>query len=334
MARPALHCAMRALGIGPDDEVIVPTITFAASANAVVYQGGTPIFADVDDQTLLLDINSVEEHLSQRTKAIVAVDYAGHPCDYERLRQVAAAHNLPLVVDACHALGGSYRGQPVGSLGDLNVFSFHPVKHMTTGEGGMVTTDNEDFACAVRQFRNHGISRDHHQRHRECSWEYSICELGYNYRISDIQCALGLSQLRRLPDFLAARRRIARSYDEAFAADPIIHPLDTAQDVEHAYHLYVVRIRPQANGVTRRSVFEFMRAEGIGVNVHYIPVHLQPYYQKNHGTRPGMCATAERAYEEILSLPIFPQMTEDEVKRVIERLRAATQAAAPMRKSA
>jgi len=205
----ALHAAMFALDIKPGDEVIVPPMTFAASANCVVYQGGTPVFADVEAETLVIDPAKAEEKITSRTKAIVAVDYAGQPCDYDRLRAVADKHGLALIDDACHAVGGCYKGRPVGSLADLNTFSFHPVKHFTTGEGGMITGNDSRLAQRMRTFRNHGITTDHRQRAEAGGFSYEMVELGFNYRLTDFQCALGLSQLRKVPAFVQRRQEIA-----------------------------------------------------------------------------------------------------------------------------
>jgi perosamine synthetase len=317
----ALHAAMHAIGIGPGDEVIVPPMTFAASANCVVFQGGTPVFADVDPDTLLLDPAQVEAKITPRTKAIIAVDYTGQPCDYDALRTTADQHGLALIADACHALGGSYKGRPVGSLADLSVFSFHPVKHITTGEGGMITTDDPELARRMRVFRNHGITTDHRQREAKGSWFYEMVDLGYNYRLTDLQCALGMSQLRKLPGWVARRQEIARRYDTAFAEMPVVQPLGVRDDVSHAYHLYVIRLDLTQLRVTRAEVFAALRAEGIGVNVHYIPVHLHPFYRERFGTRPGLCPVAEEAYERLLSLPVFPKMNNADVEDVILAVR-------------
>lgn len=315
----ALHAAMFALGIGPGDEVIVPALTFVASANCVVYQGGTPAFADVEPDTLLIDAGKVEAKITSKTRAIVAVDYAGQPCDYGALATIASRHGLPLVVDACHSLGGAYRGRPVGSLGLLNVFSFHPVKPITTAEGGAVVTNDGALAQRLRLFRNHGISTDHRQREQAGSWHYEMTELGYNYRLSDLQCALGISQLARLPGWVARRQEIAHRYSAAFAELPGVTRLAVRPDVRHAYHLYVIKLDPDV--IERGQAFKALRAEGIGVNVHYMPVHLHPFYQRRFGTRPGMCPVAEATYEQILSLPIFPRMADGDVERVLEAVR-------------
>ncbi len=313
----ALHAAMQALAIGPEDEVVVPALTFTATANCVVYQGGRPIFADVDADTLLIDPTLLGRLITPRTRAILAVDYAGQPCNYDALHEIARRHGLALVSDACHSLGGECRGRRVGSLADLSTFSLHPAKAITTGEGGMVTTDDPGLARRMREFRQHGISLDRPPADGANPWFYEQVELGYNYRLNDFQAALGLSQLGRLPAFIARRRAIARRYDAAFAGLVAAQPLAVRDDVEHAYHLYVLRLDPLRLTVDRAMIFRALRAEGLGVQVHYIPVHLHPYYQQQFGTRPGLCPTAEAAYEQIVSLPIFPAMTDADAGDVI-----------------
>lgn len=313
----ALHTAMYAIGIGPGDEVIVPSITFAATANCVVYQGGTPIFADVDPDTLLLDTTQVEEKITPKTKAIIAVDYAGHPCDYESLRTITDQYGLILVDDACHALGGSYKNKPVGILADLNTFSFHPVKHITTGEGGMITTDDPKLARRMRIFRNHGIVTSNQQRLQRGSEFYEMVDLGYNYRLTDLQCALGISQLTKLSEWVRRRQEIAQQYDLNLADVTAVNPLLVRNNVCHAYHLYVVRIDTGQLNATRDQIFTALCAEGIGVRVHYIPVHLHPFYRQRFGTAPGMCPVAEAAYEQIITLPNFPQMNNHDLNDVI-----------------
>ncbi len=316
----ALHTAMHAIGIGPGDEVIDPPMTFAATANAVLYQGGVPVFADVEADTLLLDPMAVERKITPRTRAIVAVDYAGQPCDYDTLRSLADRHGLKLVADACHSLGGSWRGRLCGTQADLSCFSFHPVKPITTGEGGMIVTDDDELARRLRIFRNHGITTDHRQRAEKGGWHYEMVELGYNYRLTDIQCALGLSQLHRLNVFTNRRQQLATVYGQAFAGDQRIRPLTTRLDARHSYHLYVVRVR------RRDQVFFRLREEGIGANVHYIPVHLHPFYRQRFGTGEGLCPVAEAAYGEILSLPIYPDLTEVDQLRIVEAIRRAVEA--------
>lgn len=317
----ALHAAMYAAGVFPGDEVIVPAMTFVASVNAVVFQGGTPVFADVDPHTLLIEPTAVEARITPRTKAIVAVDYTGQPCDYDVLRAIGDRHGLILIADACHAFGAEYKGKRVGVLADLTVFSFHPVKHITTGEGGMTVTENPEFATKMRRFRNHGINIDSRQRSELGTWCYEMVDLGYNYRLSDFQCALGISQLRKLPSWIARRREIAGRYDPAFAAIPGVKPLRTVPEAKHAYHLYVIRLDLDRLRADRATVFAALRREGLEVNVHYMPVHLHPFYRERFGTRPGLCPVAEAAYESILSLPIFPAMTDQDVERVIAAVR-------------
>lgn len=309
----ALHAAMHAIGVGPGDEVIVPPMTFAATANCVLYQGGRPIFADVEAGTLLIDPAAVEAAITPRTKAVIGVDYAGQPCDWDALRAIADRHGLALVADACHSLGGEYKGRKVGTLADITVFSFHPVKHITTGEGGMCMTDDPGLCERMRVFRNHGITTTAHQREKSGGWFYEMTELGYNYRITDIQCALGLSQLRKLSGWVRKRNELATHYDSLLASTPA-KPLEKAAERLHAYHLYCVR-HP-----ARDEAFVRMRKEGIGANVHYVPVHLHPFYTTTQKTFSGLCPVAEQAYTEILSLPLWPGMTSSDCERVCDLL--------------
>ncbi len=312
----ALHAAASALGLGRGDEAIVPCLTFAASANCFLYQGARPIFADVDPDTLLLDPESVESLITPRTKAILAVDFAGQPCDYPRLRRIAQGKGIALIADSCHALGARLQGRPVGGLADISTFSLHPVKHVTAGEGGAASTDSPQLAQAMRRFRNHGIGSDHRQRLG--SWVYAVEELGFNYRLTDFQSALARRQLSELPRWLRRRREIASRYDHAFEQLESVLPLQRREGVEHAYHLYVIRLVPERLAADRKRIFEALRAEGIGVNVHYIPVHLHPYYRDALGTAPGQCPRGEQAYESILTLPLYPAMSESDVDDVIE----------------
>lgn len=311
----ALQLAVLAAGVGPGDEVIVPAITFVATANAVVMAGAKPVFADIDPETLLIDPADVSRRMTKRCRAVIAVDYAGQPCDYERLRLLARDEGLTLIADAAHALGARFKGSPVGALADLTILSFHPVKQITTGEGGMVLTDDASFAERVRRMANHGVDRDFIARKAEGTFEYDMVELGFNHRITDLQCALGLSQLSRIDQFLERRRDIAKRYDQAFAHSERVRPLECRLETEHAYHLYVVRLEGQG---LRQRLFKELSARGIQANVHYRPVYLHSFYRERFGTAPGLCPNAESSYERILSLPMFFGLTDEEQSRVID----------------
>ncbi len=311
----ALHAAMRALQVGAGDEVIVPAITFAASANAAIYEGATPVFADVDADTLLIDPARVAALVTPRTKAIVAVDYAGQPADYDALQAIVKGTDIKIVADACHAPGATYKGRMVGTLADISCFSFHPVKHLTTCEGGMTLTADAALAAHMRRFRNHGIDSDHRKRESEGTFAYDMVELGYNYRLPDVQCALGLAQLDRLPQWVARRRDVAAWYAEALADVPHVAPLRVHADRTHAYHLYVVRLDLTRLRIGRAQAFAHLRSRGIGANVHYAPVYLHSFYRAR-GYEPGLCPAAEAVYEQILTLPMFPAMGRADVARV------------------
>jgi len=316
----ALHAAMRAIGVGQGDEVIVPAMTFAASANAAVYEGATPVFADVEADTLLIDPAGIEQLITPRTRAIVAVDYGGQPADYDALYAIAKGRDIAVVADACHAPGAAYKGRMTGTLADISCFSFHPVKHLTTCEGGMTLTDNRQFAAHMRRFRNHGIDSDHRKRDAEGTFAYDMVELGYNYRLPDVQCALGLAQLERLPQWLARRRAVAAWYAEALTGIDFVRPLRVHADRTNAYHLYVVRLELSQLRVDRSRAFQRLREKGVGANVHYAPVYLHSFYRER-GYRAGQCHVAERAYKEILTLPMFPAMSQGDVARVADALR-------------
>jgi perosamine synthetase len=317
----ALHAAAFAVGLQPGDEAITTPLTFVATANCVLYQGATPVFADVSADTLHIDPAEVASRIGNCTKAILPVDYAGHPAELEAMMRLAEAHGLVVIEDACHALGAEYRGRRVGSIAHMTVFSFHPVKHLTTGEGGMVTTDKASFAETLRRFRNHGISSEARERQNTDRWHYEMVLLGCNYRLTDIACALGLSQLRRLEPNLARRRQIAARYTAAFGQLPEIIPPGVRPDTNPAWHLYPIRLDPARISAKREQVFRALRAENIGVNVHYIPVHLHPYYRDRFGYRGGEFRGAEKAYEHLISLPMFHEMTEKDVEDVIQAVR-------------
>jgi perosamine synthetase len=321
----ALHGAAFAAGLGPGDEAITTPMTFCATANCILYQGATPVFADVSPDTLNLDPKEVSKRVSTRTKAIFAVDYAGHPAALDELGQLAKAQapqgQSPLLIeDACHALGAGYQGKRVGGIADMTVFSFHPVKHLTTGEGGMVATNDARLAETLRRFRNHGISSEARQRQEAGQWFYEMVLLGFNYRLTDIACALGLSQLEKLDANLARRRAIAAQYAEAFRDFSAIVVPAVREDVNPAWHLYPIRLNLGTLSAGRGEIFRALRAENIGVNVHYIPVHQHPYYRERSKSKESY-PVAEDAYERLISLPMFHSMTVQDVEDVIHALR-------------
>jgi perosamine synthetase len=327
----ALHGAAFAAGLKPGDEAITTPLTFAATANCVLYQGARPVFADVSADTLNLDPDKVSERITPNTRTVLPVDYAGHPADLDAILALADRHGLTVIEDACHALGAEHlnrenRVRRSGSMAHMTVFSFHPVKHLATGEGGMVTTDRADFAESLHRFRNHGISSDARQRNAAGQWHYEMVLLGFNYRLTDIACALGISQLKKLEANLARRREIAARYTASFRdVDGVITPSVRA-NVKPAWHLYPIRVNPGRLTADRAQIFRALRAENIGVNVHYIPVHLHPYYRERFGYQGGEYPVAEAAYEQLISLPMFHGMEEQDVEDVIEAVKKVMQA--------
>jgi perosamine synthetase len=317
----ALHAAAFAAGLKSGDEAITTPLTFAATANCVLYCGATPVFADVSADTINIDPDQIVTKITPKTRAILPVDYAGHAPDLNAILEIARQRGLIVIEDACHALGAEYGGTRVGSIADMTVFSFHPVKHVTTGEGGMVTTNEAKLAETLRRFRNHGISTDARQRHKAGQWYYEMVLLGFNYRLPDITCALGLEQLTRLDANLARRREIAGVYTKAFREIPGVVPPVVRPDVNPAWHLYPIRLDLQKLRADRGQIFRALRAENIGVNVHYIPVHTHPYYREQFGYKGGEFPVAEDAYARLLSLPMFHAMTERDVADVIQAVR-------------
>lgn len=314
----ALHGAVFAAGIQPGDEVITTPLTFVASSNCVLYQGGKPIFADVHSDTYTIDPEEIVKNITPRTKAIIPVDYTGQPASLEAILSVARTHGLVVIEDAAHALGATYKGQRIGSISDMTMFSFHPVKHITTGEGGVITTNDKAYYERLLLFRSHGITRDEAQLTQyDGPWYYEMHALGYNYRLTDVQAALGLSQLKKLESFIERRKQIVSLYNHAFRErDDLILPTQRPHG-ESSWHLYVLRLRLERLTATRREIFEALLKENIGVNVHYIPVYYHPYYQKLGYTK-GLCPRAEAIYESIITLPLFPQMNDEDVQDVIE----------------
>lgn len=312
----ALHVACLAAGIGAGDEVITTPITFAASANCVLYCGATPVFADIDPVTYNIDPAEIEKHITPRTKAIIPVHYTGQPCDMDAITAIAKKHHLLVIEDGAHALGAVYNGRKIGSISDMTCFSFHPVKPVTTGEGGMIVTDREDLYQLLQLFRSHGITRDAELLTEDQGpWYYQQQYLGYNYRITDISCALGTSQMDKLDHFIERRQEIARRYDAAFAGVSGIRIPMQQEGCRSGWHLYMIQTMHR----DRREVFEALRAAGIGVNVHYIPVYQHPYYQQ-HGYAEVHCQHAEAFYSRAISLPIFPGLTEEQQDYVIDKV--------------
>lgn len=316
----ALHAAYAAAGVRAGDEVVTTPLTFAATANAALYLGATPVFADVQSDTGNIDPAAVRRAVTPRTRVIAPVDFAGHPAEMDEIVGIARECGARVVEDAAHSVGARYRGRPVGSVADMTTFSFHPVKHVTTAEGGAVTTDDEALYEHLREFRAHGITRDPAKlRRADGPWYHEMQSLGYMYRLSDVQCALGTSQLTKLDRFVARRREIVARYNAAFAGDPrFILPAQRG-DVDAAWHLYVLRL---ADASLRRPLFEYLHREGIGVQVHYLPVYRHPYYE-DLGYPAGLCPVAEDYYARCMSLPLFPELTDDEVDRVVATVREA-----------
>lgn len=317
----ALHGACFAAGIRDSDEVITTPMTFAASANCVLYQGGKVVFADINPETYNIDAEDIEKKITNKTKAIIPVDFTGQPVELDKIIEIAKKHNLIVIEDAAHALGAIYRDKKVGSISDMTMFSFHPVKHITSGEGGMIVTNNKEYYKKLLQFRSHGITRDADKLHENHGlWYYEMQFLGYNYRMTDIQAALGSSQLNKLDMFVEKRRQIVAHYNEAFQSVTQVTIPFQEQNGKSSWHLYIIRLHLDELRVGRKEIFEALQKQNIGVNVHYIPVHLQPYYQQL-GYSKGSLPNAERLYEEIITLPLFPAMTEQDIKDVIQTVK-------------
>lgn len=317
----ALHGACFGAGIGEGDEVITSPITFAASANCVLYQGGTVVFADIEQQTYNIDPLEIEKKITPNTKAIIPVHFTGQPAQLDVIHRIAQEHNLIVIEDAAHALGATYKGEKIGKLSDMTMFSFHPVKHITTGEGGIITTNSKEYYEKLMQFRSHGITRNPElliENHGP--WYYDMQFLGYNYRMTDIQAALGCSQLDKLDGFVKRRKEIVAAYNAAFSdllevQTPYQHP-----DTDSSWHLYILKLELDTLAVSRKEVFEELHKLNIGVNVHYIPVHTLSYYQEL-GYKKGSLPKSEQLYEEIISLPLFPLMQEQDIQDVIDAVK-------------
>ena len=312
----ALHLSLEAIGLEPGDEVLLPTTTFTATAEVVTYLRGRPVFVDIDPLTMNISPGDAKRRISPRTRAMIPVHFAGLPCDMDSLRDLAQAHQLHVVEDAAHALPSAYRGRRIGALSELTAFSFYATKTLTTGEGGMITTDDESHVKRMQVMRLHGISRDAWNRSGS-SWDYEVREAGYKYNLTDLQSAIGMAQLAKCDEMNEARRRIAERYSDAFASLPALEVPEILPDRQSSWHLYVLRLRLEQLSIDRKRFIEELAARGVNASVHFIPLHLQPYYQERFGYRPGDFPNAEHEYERCVSLPIYPGMSDDEIRYVI-----------------
>lgn len=318
----ALHLAAMTAGIGEGDEVIVSSITFAASSNCVLYCGGKPVFADIKPDTYNIDPASVRKLITPKTKAIVAVDFTGQAAELNELRDICKEHNLILIEDAAHSIGTNYAGQPVGSIADLTTFSFHPVKTVTAGEGGAILTNNEAYYRRLMRLRTHGITRNQEEmvHPTDAFWYNEQVELGYNYRITDFQAALLLSQLKKLPAFIARRKEIVAKYNEEFCKMPELFVQREIPESDTSRHLYILRPKYELLNCDRRQFFDALYAENVCPQVHYLPVYWHSYYEKL-GYEKGLCPNAERFYNESMSIPLYYGLTEEEVQDTIRAVK-------------
>jgi dTDP-4-amino-4,6-dideoxygalactose transaminase/lipopolysaccharide/colanic/teichoic acid biosynthesis glycosyltransferase len=317
----ALHVALEAAGIGPGDEVIVPTLTFAATAEAVLYRGARPVLVDCESDTFNIDPLQVESAITPRTRAIIPVHFGGHPCEMDQLQTLARRHQLVVIEDAAHALSARYRGRAVGTLGDITCFSFYATKNITTGEGGMATTENDEWADRMRIMRLHGISKDAWKRYSaEGTWRYEIIAPGFKYNLTDMQASLGLSQLAKCNKMWGRRSELAQRYTDALSMLEAFEVPSVRHEIQHAWHLYVIQICPGVLHIHRDQIIEELKTRGIGTSVHFIPLHTHPYYRDTWGYRNGDFPIAEDYFDRCISLPLYPAMTDEDQERVIDAL--------------
>lgn len=316
----ALHCACLAAGIKENDEVITTPMTFVATSNVILYCGAKPVFVDINPTTFDIDETLIEKQITSKTKAIIPVHFAGQPCEMDKIRKIAKKHNLIIIEDAAHALGGKYKGLKIGTIGDMTTFSFHPVKHITTGEGGMITTNSEELYKKLLVYRNHGITRNENDfvNGKEGNWYYEQIELGYNYRLTDFQSALGIVQLDKMNYSLSRRNEIVEMYKNGLENVKEIEIPKVSKNGKSAWHLYIIKIIDKS--IDRKIVFDELRKRNIGVNVHYIPVYWNPYYEKL-GYKKGICPNAEKVYKQIITLPVHPKMTDEDVEYIIKSIK-------------
>jgi len=316
----ALHLAMRALNIGPGDEVIVPVFTFAATANAPLFVGAKPVFADIDEKTFNISPTDIQSKITKKTKAIIVVHYGGQPCDMKETMQIAKRHNLHVIEDCAHSLGAEYMNQKTGSIGTIGCFSFYPTKIITTLEGGMVTTNDEQIAKQIKILREHGMTRGAFDREKTTTWYYDVVDLGYNYRLNEVQAALGIAQLKRIDKINKKRIEAAHYYTQKLKKIKGTIPPYEAKDRTHVYHLYAIRIIEQKRGINRNELYKKLSNKGIGLSVHYTPLHLLTFYKKALGYKTGDFPIAEEISKEILSLPIYPTITKTQIDYVVKEL--------------
>ena len=322
----ALHLALEAVGIKAGDEVIVPTMTFTATAEVVLYLGARPVLVDCQEDTLNIDPAAIVRAIGPKTKAIMPVDFAGQPCELGKILEIARDRKLAVIEDAAHALPARYQGKMVGTLSDITCFSFYATKTITTGEGGMATTANPEWAERMRMMSLHGISKDAWKRYTASgSWYYEVEYPGYKYNLTDIAASLGLVQLKRVEEFYLARKRIAGLYDAGFSDVPEIRRPAVRDDVQHAWHLYVIQLDLDRLRIGRDEFIEALKKENIGTSVHFIPLHLHPFYKRTFGYKPSDFPKATAAFDRIISLPIFPKMSDADVERVVGAVRNIAQ---------
>jgi len=317
-----LHLALVAAGVGQGDEVITTPYTFATTGEVIIQIGAKPVFVDIEEDGFNIDVTKIPEAITPETKAIIPIHFAGEPCDMDEIMKIAQENNLFVIEDAAHAVGAEYKGKKIGNIGDVTVFSFYATKNLTTGEGGMVTTNNDELAEKIRLLSLHGISKDAWKRYTaEGSWYYEILYAGYKYNMTDIQASLGIHQLNKLEKFLSIRQKYAQRYSSAFADVSEIKTPPVNHHVRHAWHLYVIRLNSASLSIDRKQFIEALKAENIGSSVHFIPLHLHPYYKKKYGYKQGDYPNSEQVYSRVISLPLFPKMADADLEDVIKAVK-------------